>query len=95
MNKIIPKMANMNLFESDILYCENDQSQQLFFVFNGSVLLYIDISNIINMVQFVDQENCFNIPVMIYSSGSYFGDNDVLLEKNGQRSHTAICQEDC
>ena len=69
----------MNLFEDDILYSQNDQSTHIYFVFNGSILLYIDVSIIINMTYFVDQESSFNIPVMIYSNGSYFGDNDVLF----------------
>lgn len=30
----------------------------------------------------------------MFSNGSYFGDNEVLLQKNGFRSTTAICQKD-
>ena len=47
------------------------------------------------MRQFVKVDSCFNIPIAVYSNGSYFGDNDVLLQKNGYRSITGICQGDC
>ena len=47
------------------------------------------------MFPFVSHGGCFNVPIAIYNDGSYFGDNDVLQEKREQRSHTAICAEDC
>jgi CRP-like cAMP-binding protein len=85
----------MNLFDNDILFSQGDQAEELFFVFQGSALLYIDIMDVIDMRSFVKHESCFNVPIAAYSSGSYFGDNDVLLQRNGYRSHTAVCQEDC
>lgn len=87
----MPKLKVMNLFENDILYSQSDQAEELFFVFHGTVLLLIDIMDVVDMTKFVKIDNTFNIPVCIYSSGSYFGDNDVLLQRNGYRSHTAIC----
>ena len=47
------------------------------------------------MKQFVKEDSAFNVPLAIYSNGSYFGDNDVLLQRNGYRSITGICQGDC
>ena len=47
------------------------------------------------MTKFVNAESCFNVPICVYGEGSYFGDNDVLLQRNGYRSHTAVCKEDC
>ena len=43
---------------------------------------------------FKANQMCFNIPMIIYTTGSYFGDNDALLNKNGFRSHSAICLQD-
>jgi len=43
----------------------------------------------------VKEDSAFNVPLAIYSNGSYFGDNDVLLQRNGYRSITGICQGDC
>ena len=47
------------------------------------------------MKSIVKEDSCFNVPLAIYSNSSYFGDNDVLLQKNGYRSITGICQGDC
>ena len=40
---LVPKLKAMNLFDNDILYSQSDQAEELFFVFQGSVLLLIDI----------------------------------------------------
>ena len=57
--------------------------------------MYLDITDHINMEHYISTEKAFNLPLTIYNSGSYFGDNDVLLLKNGYRVHTAVCKEDC
>ena len=31
----------------------------------------------------------------MYKSGSYFGDNDILLQHIGYRSLTSVCEADC
>ena len=59
------------------------------------MLLYIDLSEIVDMRSFVKDDGCFNVPLAIYSNGSYFGDNDVLLHRNGYRTITGLCQGDC
>ena len=46
------------------------------------------------MSQFIQSDSAFNVPLAQYSAGSYFGDNDVLLQKNGYRSNTGVCQGD-
>jgi len=45
-----------------------------------------------NMEPFYTNDQVFNIPLSIYGDGSYFGDNDIMLNKNGFRSNTAIAQ---
>lgn len=54
----------------------------------------MDILEFMNMEPFYQPDQVFNIPLAIYSDGSYFGDNDVLLTKNGYRSSTAIANHD-
>lgn len=92
---IIPKLKSLNLFDNDILFSQGDQAEEIFFIFHGGVLLYVDLSEIVDMKQFVKEDSAFNVPLAIYSNGSYFGDNDVLLQRNGYRSITGICQGDC
>ena len=91
---IIPKLKNLNLFDQDILYSEGDQAEEIFFIFHGKVILYVDLSEFIDMSQFIQSDSAFNVPLAQYSHGSYFGDNDVILQKNGYRSNTGICQGD-
>jgi CRP-like cAMP-binding protein len=76
---IIPKLKSLNLFDNDILFSQGDQAEEIFFIFHGSVLLYIDLSEIVDMRSIVKEDSCFNVPLAIYSNSSYFGDNDVLL----------------
>ena len=51
----------------------------MFFMFHGSVMLFVDLSEIVDMRTFVKDDSCFNLPVAVYANGSYFGDNDILL----------------
>ena len=88
---LIPRLKLMNLYDNDILFNQGDQAEEIFFVYHGSVLLYVDILDFLNMEPFVTPEQTFNIPMAIYSNGSYFGDNDILLQRNGFRTSTAIC----
>jgi len=85
----------MSLFENDILFSQGDQAEEIYFIFHGNVLLYVDLTDFLDMRILVKEDSCFNVPLAIYSSGSYLGDNDVLLYKNGYRSILGICQEDC
>lgn len=47
------------------------------------------------MSLFIGPEACFNVPISAFNSGSYFGDTDILLQRQGARSHTAVCQTNC
>lgn len=92
MLNLIPRLKMMNLYDNDILYSQGDQAEELFFVDIGSILLYVDVLDFLNMEPFHTTDQVFNIPMAIYSDGSYFGDNDMLLNKNGYRTSTAVCQ---
>lgn len=91
---LIPRLKLMSLYDNDILFSQGDQAEEIFFVYHGSILLYVDVLDFINMEPFIKPESVFNIPLCIYSNGSYFGDNDMLLQRNGFRTSTAICQQD-
>lgn len=86
----------MLMYVNDILYSQGDTAEDVFFIYKGSVLLYVDLTDLVDMTsyQLLDATRCFNVAVALFSSSSYFGDNDVLLHTNGWRSHTAICQEE-
>lgn len=94
MINLIPRLKMMNMYDNDILYSQGDQAEELFFVDIGSILLYIDVLDFLNMEPFHTSDEIFNIPMCIYSDGSYFGDNDMMLNKNGYRTSTAVCQQD-
>lgn len=48
-------------------------------MYEGSVLLYVDCLDFMNMEPFYNSDQVFNIPMAIYNNASYFGDNDILL----------------
>ena len=93
--KMISKMSMSTNLANDVLFSQGDSCDEIFFIYKGKVVMYIDISDHINMQHFVSLDKAFNLPLTIYNAGTYFGDNDVLLLKNGYRVHTAICKEDC
>ena len=43
----------------------------------------------------INEDACFNVPIISTRDSSYLGDNDVLLKKNGYRTLTGICEGDC
>lgn len=98
MINIIPKLVTLNLFDNDILFSQGDLAGELFFIFLGSIQLYIDLSELVDMTKknrIINEDACFNIPLISTRESSYLGDNDVLLKKNGYRTMTGICAGDC
>lgn len=91
MIRLIPKLKLNSYFENDIVYSQGDQAEEIFFLFHGEVVFYLDISEVINMREVVRMEDAFNIPFASYQTGSYFGDNDSIIQKNGQRAYTCVC----
>lgn len=75
---IVPKLKPLNLYGNDILFSQGDQAEEIFFNLKGEVVLYVDISEFVDLSIFISIEKCFNLPISVYSTGSYFGDNDVL-----------------
>lgn len=83
--RLISKLIISINLEGDILYSQGDSCDELFFLYKGKVVLYLDISDHVNMAHLISPENAFNVNMVIYGNGTYFGDNDVLLYKNGYR----------
>ena len=46
----------MNLYDNDILFNQGDQAEEIFFVYDGSILLYVDVLDFLNMEPFVTAE---------------------------------------
>lgn len=86
MIQIIPKLKFFSAFDNEILYSQGDWADEIFFIYDGSAILYTDFSDEIDMEPYVHHLDCFNVPICIYSSGAYFGDNDVIPSKIGYRS---------
>lgn len=78
---IIPKLQPLNLFDNDILFSQGDLAEEIFFVLHGKVLLLTDITDVIDFSLYLTAEVSFNVPISVYSDGSYFGDNDVLFKR--------------
>jgi hypothetical protein len=58
------------------LYSEGDGAEDILFVVDGKIKLYVDISEQINLpsgtIDFRKQG--FNVPICMFETGSYFGD---------------------
>jgi len=51
--KVIPKLGLIRNYKDDIIYSEDDQADQIFFLFKGKVIMYHDITSEIDMQPFV------------------------------------------
>lgn len=79
------------MFDNDILFSQGDQAEEVYFIFRGSCIILIDLSEIVDMNDLIKKDQSFNVPLVFYNFSSYFGDNDVLTKINGYRTITAIC----
>ena len=66
-----------------------DQADEIYFVFEGSVLIFLDLSDIVDMRHLVKSDGAFNVPIIVFSAGSIFGDADLMVGNNNYRSVTA------
>ena len=75
-------MRMKKLFQRDILYSQADMADEIIFVLKGSFSLYKDISDEIDLpATIIDMTTqSFNVPFSLYRMGSYFGDEDVLVD---------------
>lgn len=47
--RLIPKLSNMTMFDNDILFSQGDQAEEIFFLFQGNCLIFVDLSEIVDM----------------------------------------------
>jgi CRP-like cAMP-binding protein len=103
--KVLPLLKERKLYRGDILYAEGDLIDEIIFVLKGSFYLYKDISDMVTLpAKVIDKETqAFNVPYLRYGGGSYFGDEDCLIEidrddisenKKYYRESTAECVDD-
>lgn len=82
---MLPLFAHMNVYRKDFLYNQGDQSEEVFFIFKGRVKFFYKPPKPSEEVDVVDesQHNSEAVeypePINLHVEGSYFGDNDVLL----------------
>ena len=79
--RVLPLLKGRKLYYGDLLYSESDVADEITFVIKGSVSLYQDISDKIQLpTDLIDKEkHAFNAPFSLYREGSYFGDEDILV----------------
>ena len=79
----------MRIHETDRLYKQGDQAQEIFFLYKGRIKFY-------NNLYLKGHSRPKLEPFSLYVEGSYFGDQDILIN-NGRdgRDSTAIAQTDC
>lgn len=70
------------LYSGDLLFSEGDAADEVIFVLNGAFCIYQDISMRINLPENLikEEKHAFNVPYLRYGPGSYFGDEDCLVE---------------
>lgn len=80
--KVLPLLKSKNLYKNDIVFSEGDIADEIIFVLRGSVTLFVDISDLVELPEGTidDQNQAFNVPIVVYNKGSYFGDEDVLFD---------------
>lgn len=53
-------------------------------------MIFVDLSDIVDMKHLVKEDSCFNMPIAITSNGSYFGDNDILTKDEVNSNYRTI-----
>jgi CRP-like cAMP-binding protein len=80
----------MKVYQKDVLYGQGDQSEEIFFIIKGRVKFYYNT----NFKQIEAQPNL--VPINLHVEGSYFGDNDVLINSGRDgRDSSAIADVEC
>uniref|UniRef100_A0A7S3N8U7 Cyclic nucleotide-binding domain-containing protein n=1 Tax=Euplotes harpa TaxID=151035 RepID=A0A7S3N8U7_9SPIT len=82
---ILPLMKPMRFFEKDTIYRQQEQPDEVIFIYEGDVILSLDINDKINGKPIL-------IPFNKYRPGSYFGDSDIFCKQ--LRDSNAFCTTD-
>lgn len=77
-------MKQMNFFAGEYLFTQHEQADEVYFILKGKVKLMYDLTE-------GETDKPYLIPFNMYLEGSYFGDSDVLADKNNEgRDGTAL-----
>ena len=80
----------MKLYTNDILYFEDDKSEEIFFIQKGCIKFYV------NLNKGTENTKPRNVPIYKFVTGSYFGDSDVLINQGRTgRESSAKAENDC
>lgn len=91
---ILPLFSQMKVYKKDILYGQLDQPEEIFFIIKGRVKFYYNKN--FRACALDSEAKPDMIPINMHVQGSYFGDNDVLINKGKSgRDSTALAQAEC
>ena len=87
---MLPLLSQIKVYPKDVLYGQGDQSQEIFFIIKGRVKFFYNT----NFQDVRAKPN--NVPINLHVEGSYFGDNDVLINQGRDgRDSSAIADVEC
>ena len=87
---MLPLLSQIKVYSKDVLYGQGDQSAEIFFIIRGRVKFFYNV----NFKDVHALPN--NVPINLHVEGSYFGDNDVLLNQGRDgRDSSAIADVEC
>lgn len=68
---ILPLMKPFRFYEKDFIYKQQEQAEEIYFIYEGEVTLSMDIND-------KRKGSHVFVPFNKYIKGSYFGDNDIF-----------------
>ena len=87
-SKVLKSMRGRKLYKGDILYSEGDVAEEIIFILSGTFTMHVDFSETIKLPEQHEKAiNSFNVPIVAYSDGSYFGDDDILADIDLEVNH--------
>lgn len=91
----------MKVYKKDILYGQGDPSEEIFFIIKGRVKFYYErpepTTKLMELKAKGKNKSKVELtPINMHVEGTYFGDNDVLLNQGRDgRDSTAIAETEC
>lgn len=49
LNRIFRKLKPHYIFPGDLLYCQGDIAEDIYFIMEGAITLYMDLSGVLNL----------------------------------------------
>lgn len=78
----MPLLGQKDIFRDEVLYSEGDGAEDIYFLLEGKIILYFDISELIELPDgTIEPHQGFNVPIIMYQDGSHFGDQECLTDR--------------